>query len=144
MKIGTKMNKNNNKTVLCVQDSWFKLRLQTVRDRLRTVRTGSNRRVLDGLSPNAPTAGRAVGQDSPLTLCSSRRHMSSLLEVAIRNTLMSNRKSIVQVIRESDSTSYFQTLLLALAAEIEISTILEAEELKLYEEQLIGSYWIND
>jgi hypothetical protein len=66
----------------------------------------------------------------------SRRHMSPLLLQAIANTGAINRRSIIQAIRESDNPSKWGKILLALAAEIEITTILEAEQIREFEKDI--------
>ena len=66
----------------------------------------------------------------------TRRHMSPTLLSAIRNTSEDHRRSIIQAIREIQDPNKFQTILIALAAEIEITTILENEDLRQFESEM--------
>ena len=66
----------------------------------------------------------------------TRRHMSPTLLSAIRNTSEDHRRSIIQAIREIADPNKFQTILIALAAEIEITTILENEDLRQFESEM--------
>jgi ribosome-binding ATPase YchF (GTP1/OBG family) len=62
--------------------------------------------------------------------------MSPTLLAAIQNTNGDHRRSIIQAIREIEAPNKFQTILIALAAEIEITTILENEELRQFESEM--------
>ena len=62
-----------------------------------------------------------------------RRHISPLLLHAIQNTGEVNRRSIIQAIREGQNETKWGAILLALAAEIEITTIIEDAQMREFE-----------